>query len=264
MLAVGGTRAATVGRVVHDVLDYARFGAGLLVVVLATVLLAWRSGIGLGWTPLTSLARAVVQLSIVALLLRGILAVPWTVVAFLALMLATASVTASGRLSELWHGRRAAVIGVVVGAGVALSLVFVLQLVALEPRYLVAVAGIIIGNAMSAATLSGRNFLRGVRHRRDEVEAWLSLGASPSRAHLEIGQEAVRESLLPSLDQTRSTGLVTLPGAFVGALFGGASPAVAAQFQLVVLAGIALAMTVTGVIVTRLLGRSPYLPPVPS
>lgn len=252
------------GRAVHDVLDLARFGAGLLVVVLATVVVAWRSGVGLGWAPLTSVARAVVQLSVVALLLRGILTVPWTVVAFLVLMLTTASWTAAGRLGELWRGRRIAVLGVVAGAATALTLVFALRLVDLEVRYLVAVAGIVIGNAMSAATLAGRNFLRGVRHRRDEVEAWLSLGASPSQAHLEIGQEAVRESLLPNLDQTRSTGLVTLPGAFVGALFGGASPAVAAQFQLVVLAGIALAMTVTGVIVTRRLGRSPYLPTVPS
>jgi putative ABC transport system permease protein len=187
---------------VNDVLDHARFGAGLLAVVLATVLLAWRSGVGLGWTPLTSLARAVLQLSIVALLLRGILAVPWTVVAFLALMLATASFTASGRLSELWHGRRAAVIGVVVGAGVSLSLVFALQLVDLEPRYLVAVAGIIIGNAMSAATLSGRNFLRGVRHRRDEVgpgcrSARLPLGRTSRSARRRCGSRCSRTSTRP-------------------------------------------------------------------
>ena len=33
----------------------------------------------------------------------------------------------------------------------------------------------------------------------------------------------------------------------------------AAQFQLVVLAGIALTMTVTGIVVTRLAGRTPYV-----
>lgn len=238
---------------------YLWFGAGLLVLVSATVALARAAGVGIGWAPLTALARAVVQLSVIALLLRGILSVPWTVVAFLALMLSTASLTSAGRLRELWHGRRAAVAGVVVGAAVPLLLIFGLRLVDLQVRDLVAVSGIVIGSAMSAATLAGRNFLRGVRHRRDEVEAWLSLGATPSRAHLEVGQEAVRESLLVNLDQTRSTGLVTLPGAFVGALFGGAGPAVAAQFQLVVLAGIGLAMTSCGVIVTRLLGRSPYV-----
>lgn len=241
--------------------DLVFFAAGLLALVLTTMAVARVAGVGLGWAPLVSLARASAQLGVVALLLRGILTVPWTVLAFLALMLLTASWTAAGRLSELWHGRRAAVAGVLAGASVSLAMVLALRLVEPEPRYLVAVAGIVIGNAMSAATVSGRNFLRALRHRRDEVEAWLSLGATPSRAHLEIGRESVRESLLPNLDQTRSTGLVTLPGAFVGAVFGGASPAVAARFQLVVLAGIALAMVVTGVVVTRLLGRSPYVVP---
>jgi putative ABC transport system permease protein len=244
---------------VSSPLEYVWFGAGLLVLVAATVGLARSAGVGLGWTPLWSLARASIQLTVVALLLRGILTVEWTVVAFLALMVSTASWTASGRLRELWHGRRAAVLGVVSGASVSLVLIFALGLVDLQVRYVVATAGIIIGNAMSAATLSGRNFLRASRLRRDEVEGWLALGAPPAVAHREIGQEAIRESLLPTLDQTRSTGLVTLPGAFVGALFGGASPAEAAQFQLVVLAGIALSMTICGILVTRVLGGTPYV-----
>jgi putative ABC transport system permease protein len=239
--------------------DYLWFGAGLVVLTAATSTVAYAAGVGLGWLPARSIARATIQLTVVALLLRGVLDVAWTVGAFLALMAVTASWTASGRLRELWHGRRAAVVGVVSGATVSLVLIFALGLVDLQVRYLVATAGIIIGNSMSAATLSGRNFLRGARQRRDEVEGWLALGATPATAHLEIGQEAVRESLLPNLDQTRSTGLVTLPGAFVGALFGGASPAQAAQFQLVVLAGIALSMTTCGVIVTRMLGRTPYV-----
>lgn len=239
--------------------ELAWFAAGLLVLVAATVALARAAGVGLGWSPLWSLSRAAVQLTVVALLLRGILTVEWTVVAFLVLMAATASWTAAGRLHELWHGRRAAVAGVVCGATVSLVLIFALGLVDFGVRYLVATAGIIIGNAMSAATLSGRNFLRAARLRRDEIEGWLALGAAPATAHLEIGREAVREALLPNLDQTRSAGLVTLPGAFVGALFGGASPAAAAQFQLVVLGGIALCMTTCGIVVTRILGRTPYV-----
>lgn len=238
---------------------YLGFGLGLLAVTVLTVGLARWAGVGLGLFPLWAILRAVVQLTVVALLLRGILTVPWTVVLFLVLMLTTASWTSVRRLDQLWRGRRAAVLGVLSGAILTLVAVFALQLVDLEARYLIAVAGIIIGNAMSAATLSGRNFLRGSTARSDEIEAWLSLGATPARAHEEIGREAVRESLLPTLDQTKSTGLVTLPGAFVGALFGGASPAEAAQFQLVVLAGIALAMTVTSIVVTQIAGRTPYL-----
>ncbi len=239
--------------------DQIGFGLGLLTLTALTLGLGRWAGTGLGWFPLWAILRAVVQLSAIALLLRGILQVPWTVAAFVVLMLSTASWTAMGRLRELHRGRRTAVAGVLVGALVTLVVIFALRLVALEARYVIAVGGIIIGNSMSAATLAGRNFLRGARARSSEVEAWLSLGATPPQAHEEIGREAARESLLPTLDQTKSTGLVTLPGAFVGALFGGASPFVAAQFQLVVLAGIALTMTLTGIVVTRLAGRTPYV-----
>jgi putative ABC transport system permease protein len=242
-----------------DLAEYAWFGARLLALAGLTLLVARVARVGIGWFPLWAVARAAVQLTVIALLLRGILSVPWTVAAFVLLMLSTASWTAAGRLKELWRGRRAAVLGVLGGALSTLLVIFGLRLIDLEVRYLVAVGGIVIGNSMTAATLAGRNFLRGARARTPEVEAWFSLGATPAQAHQEIGHEAVRESLLPTLDQTKSTGLVTLPGAFVGALFGGASPAVAAQFQLVVLAGIALTMTVTGIIVTRLAGRSPYV-----
>lgn len=240
-------------------MEYVWWSAGLLVVTLTTLGLARFAKVPLGWLPLTAMLRAVVQLAAIALILRGVLALPWTVALFVVLMLATASWTAGGRLAALPRGRWYAVLGVLAGASTSLALIFALRLVDLEARYVVAVAGIIIGNAMSAATLSGRNFLRGARSRRDEVEAWLSLGASPARAYEDVGQEAAHEALLPSLDQTRSTGLVTLPGAFVGALFGGASPLVAAQFQLVVLAGVALTMLTTAVVVTRLAGRSPYV-----
>lgn len=239
--------------------EYAGFAAGLLAMTGLTVGLGRWAGIGLGWFPLWAILRAVAQLSVIALLLRGILSVPWTVAAFILLMLTTASFTAVGRLKELHRGRRTAILGVLAGATTTLVAIFALQLVDFGVRYLIAVAGIIIGNSMTAATLSGRNFLRGARARSSEVEAWLSLGATPSVAHEDIGREAVREALLPTLDQTKSTGLVTLPGAFVGALFGGASPAEAAAFQLVVLAGIALTMTVTGIVVTRLSGRTPYV-----
>lgn len=242
-----------------SVMDYAWFAVGLLAMSGLTLGLGWWARIGLGWFPLWAIGRAVVQLTVIALLLRGILSLPWTVAGFVLLMLTTASWTAMGRLRELHRGPRTAVLGVLSGALLTLLVIFALQLVDFQVRYLVAVGGIIIGNSMTAATLSGRNFLRGSRARQSEIEAWLSLGATPAQAHEEVGREAVRESLLPTLDQTKSTGLVTLPGAFVGALFGGASPAEAAQFQLVVLAGIALTMTVTGIVVTRLSGRTPYL-----
>ena len=244
----------------QHLLDIGWFGLGLLPMAIVTMLLLRWRGVGLGWAPVSAIVRASVQLAVIGLLLAGVFAKPWLVVAFVALMLSTASLTSAHRIAQLHHGRWAATIGVLCGACVAISSVFALGLMDTNLRYLIAVAGIVIGNTMNMVTLTGRNFGRLALDRRDQVEGWLALGATPQRAYRDFGALAIKEALIPSLDQTKATGLVTLPGAFVGAIMGGASPLEAAQFQLVVLAGIMLAMTITGLVVTAIIGRSPYVP----
>lgn len=232
------------------------FAVGLAIVAVTTALLARTFRIGIGWQPVVALARAGLQLTLIALLLKGVLSLPATAAAFIALMLLTASVTAGRRLRTLPHGRRMALLGVVAGTASALGIALGLRLVPLDARHVIALSSIVIGNAMSAATLAGRRFAHDAAVRRGEVEGWLALGARPREAYDDILRTAVAESLLPNLDQTRATGLVTLPGAFVGALFAGAPPAEAARFQLVVLASIGLAMLVTALAVTLQAARS--------
>ena len=236
------------------------FLAGLLTLTGITTVLQRRMRLRLGWSPVIAVLRATGQLAVVAALLAGVLAVGWTVLLFIALMLSTASWTSGQRVRSLYRGRQAALVAVVLGGLVTILLVFGLHLMDWTVRYLIAVAGIVIGNAMSATTLTGRQFSTLVAERADEVEGWLALGATPAQAHDEIGRHALREALIPNLDQTRNTGLVTLPGAFVGAIMGGASPLAAAQFQLTVLAGVALAMTTAGMVVISVAGRSPTVP----
>ena len=177
---------------VHGIASYAGFAAGLLTLTGLTVAIGRWARIGLGWFPLVVVVRATVQLSVIALLLRGILAVPWTVAAFVVLMLTTASWTSGRRLRELWHGRRIAVAGVLSGAGIALVLIFALQLVDLDVRDLVAVAGIVIGNSMSAATLTGRNFRRTVAR-----AARRGRGLALARRHARTGARGDRARVRP-------------------------------------------------------------------
>jgi putative ABC transport system permease protein len=113
---------------------------------------------------------------------------------------------------------------------------------------------------MTAATLTGRRLLDGLRRRREEVEGWLALGATPRESVLAIARDAAAEALVPALDQTRTVGLVTLPGAFVGALLGGASAIDAARFQVVVLVGLLCAESITAVVLAYLLGAPKTLP----
>jgi putative ABC transport system permease protein len=196
---------------------------------------------------------------VVALALRGVFAAPGFVVLVLAVMFGVATWTAGRRLRGLSGAQWAVVVACGAGAVVTIGLICGLPILDRSARTLVAVSGIVVGGTMTAATLTGRRLLDGLRRRREEVEGWLALGATSRQAVLPIAREAASEALVPAIDQTRTVGLVTLPGAFVGALFGGASPAEAARFQLVVLAGIALAMTVTAIVVTTIAGRSPYV-----
>lgn len=228
-------------------------------VLTATGLLA-RSGIGIGLLPVVAILRAGVQLTAITLLLRGVESVPWTAALFVLLMLSTASFTTSRRAMGLPLGARSGVLGTVCGALISLGIILGSGVVGLGAQSVIAVSGIIIGGCMSVSTMSLRHYLLNVRAQRGEIEGWLALGARPRESTRLSRTLAVKESLIPNLDQTKSTGLVTLPGAFVGALFGGASAFEAAQFQLIVLAGLALGGTITALVATYIAAGSPRLP----
>jgi putative ABC transport system permease protein len=243
----------TVSEVVH-------LAAGILVLLGVTYGVLRAGGVRAGFAPLVAIVRGAGQIALVGLALRGVLSAPPVVALALAVMLTVACRTAIGRLAGLAGAGRAVVLGCSAGAATSLTVVFGLQVLPLSARYVVALGGIVIGGTMTGATLAGRNLLHGLRREREVVEAWLSLGATPRQAVRDIARRATFEALVPALDQTRTTGLVTLPGAFVGALLGGADPLQAARFQLVVLGALLAAETVVASVVTYLLGAPARLP----
>jgi putative ABC transport system permease protein len=218
---------------------------GLLMAVTVGLLAAFR--VPQRMAPALAILRGAAQLAIISLILGGVITSPLWVGAALLVMFAVAAVTAARRLGWAW--RRLAVVGGSMAGGIVLTLAvdFGTGAIAFTPRYALAIGGIVIGNAMTIATLAGRHFAESVNERWDEVEAWLALGATRRQSTLELARRAVYSALIPSTDQTKTTGLVTLPGAFVGAIFGGLSPVEAGRFQIVVLASIMAAGAVTAV-----------------
>lgn len=214
------------------------------------------AGLKIGAQPVVAAIRAIVQLAFIAVVFQYAFQWEWTAFIFLIIMMTIASLTSASRISELPNGRRAAIVSVWAAAASVTFLIFALQMMEVTPSNLIAVGGIITGNAMSAATLTGRRFRDSSRQNRGEIEGWLALGATPQVAFARISRSSIEEMLLPTIDTTKNTGLVTLPGAFVGALIGGASPVEAARFQLIVLVGIMLAQTIVGVIATRILSSA--------
>ncbi|SEB60524.1 putative ABC transport system permease protein [Paramicrobacterium humi] len=222
---------------------------GILVALTTGVL--WGFRIPHRWAPALAILRGTLQLAAISVILAGVISDPLWVSVALAVMFTVAASTATRRVG--WSTAHALMMFSAMGIGIAVTLcvVFASGAIAFSPRYVLAIGGIVIGNAMSIATLAGRAFTSSVVDRWEEVEGWLALGATPRQSTLQLVRRSVAEALIPSTDQTKTTGLVTLPGAFVGAIFGGVSPLEAGQFQIVVLASIMAAGSITAVVVTK-------------
>lgn len=208
----------------------------------------------------TASLRAAVQLTVVGALVTGVLRAPLATAAFLAVMLTVACATTARRLRLLRPHPLWVLTACVAGSSVVVAVVLASGALPPTSRYVLALAGITLGGTMTACTLAGRRFREAMIQRRSEAEGWLALGATPRQALADLVRTSVFEALVPALDQTRTVGLVTLPGAFVGALAGGASPGSAARFQLLVLVGLLAAESISASVLTYLVGAPATLP----
>lgn len=215
------------------------------------------------WGAAVALVRASVQLAALSLVLAGVIEDPRLVAVALVVMFAGAVGTASHRAGTGWSAVPAITAVLAAGVLVSMSTVFLTGAVDAAPRYMLAVGGIVIGNTMTVVTVTQRVFRSVVGDRWSEVEGWLALGARPRVATRDIAREAVRTALLPSVDQTSTTGIVVLPGAFVGAIFAGAAPLEAGRFQLLVLACILASGVIASTLITRLTPLAAVAPALP-
>ncbi len=233
---------------------YLRLAVIVIAVATLTALVNRWGGLEHSRAVLTAAGRAVLQLAVVGMVISAVLGSWWLTCAFILLMVAVASVTAGRRMTgdrSLWWA------GVAVWAGAVpvSALLLASGLIPLRPIAVVPVVGILIGGAMTATVLAGRRALDALRNRHGEYEAALSLGLGERDAAMLVGRPDASLALLPGLDQTRTVGLVTLPGAFVGMLLGGATPLQAAAVQLLVLVALLLVQSLSVTVTMELIAR---------
>jgi len=180
--------------------------------------------------------RATVQLGAIGFLIVGVLQSWWATAAFVTVMLGVAGFTAGRRIvpRTLWYAWRRWLRGRCPSGWAWRPRADPLTQIAVVP-----ILGILIGNAMTATTISGKRTLDALNDRRASSRQGCRSGCNARKRHCSwpgrTGAGAGART-----DQTRTVGLVTLPGAFVGTLLGGATPLQAAAVQLVVLVGLLL------------------------
>ncbi|MEH3134377.1 MAG: ABC transporter permease [Mycolicibacterium neoaurum] len=209
---------------------------------------------GSPWAAPVAALRAAVQLAAVSAVLVVALQKLWSSVVVLAVMFTVASFTAARR-SQARHGAGWLAVAVAAGMVAVVPLLLLTGMLPLAGVALVPVFGIVLGGTMTATAVAARRALDALGEHHGEIEAALSLGFSERFSRMMVIQRPLSDALIPNLDQARTAGLVTLPGAFVGVLLATGSAAQAGAVQVLVLIALLLAqvcgVAVAGELVAR-------------
>jgi putative ABC transport system permease protein len=210
--------------------------SGLL--VLLAIGISWWAGLRLERDIVTAAVRAAAQLALLGLVLVAIIApgqplgLSWL---WVAIMILFAGWTVHRRVPAipwLWSLSTAAF---AISTIVTLGVLFAAGVFPVDGTTVVPLAGMIIGNSMTATVLVARRISAELKDKRLEVEARLALGQPSSQAAAPYVRESLRTALIPQIETTKAVGIVFLPGLMVGLLLAGVSPLEAVQAQLVIM-----------------------------
>ena len=229
-----------------------RLALVLVALVAVAVTASYLGHLAVERNQVTAAVRAVLQLAVVSLVITAALGSLWWSLAFVGLMFVVATLTSAGRIGAPRSQIPWVMVAVAAGAVPVLVLILGSGVIPFNGPGIVPIAGIVIGNTMTAATLTGRRAYDEIKGSFGSYEAGLALGLTSPAAAYEVIQPTAKEALTPGLDQTRTVGLVTLPGAFIGVLLGGGTPLQAGAAQILVLIGLMAGQALTAAVLLRL------------
>ncbi|GMN39046.1 hypothetical protein TIFTF001_008279 [Ficus carica] len=224
------------------------------VVVLLAVVLSFMQKLGLEGEMIYSIFRAFLQLSIIGFVLEFIFSqenVVWILLAYL-FMVSVAGYTAGQRAKHVPRGKVVAGVSILAGTSITMLFLVVLKVFPFTPRYIIPVSGMMVGNAMTVTGVTMKRLRDDIRTQINLVETALALGATPRQATLQQVKRALVISLSPVIDNAKTVGLISLPGAMTGLIMGGASPLEAIQLQIIVMNFLIGASTFSSILSTYL------------
>lgn len=178
------------------------------------------------------------------------------VIGLLAVMVIFGSLTARGRAKRVPGALAPIAIALTLSAAATLGLVLALGIFEPEPRYLVPVGGMVIGNSMTAAAVGLNRLGDEMTDRARVIEATLALGATATEAARPSVGRALRSGTIALIDSTKTTGLIFFPGAMTGMLLAGADPIDAVRLQLILLWTLLGAVALSTFVATTLAYRN--------
>lgn len=213
--------------------------------VIAVVLIVRRMGIPREVQIITSSLRMTIQLVIAGYVLIYVFKSDalWLIALILLGMESFAIYNAIKRTNMQLSTGMKRLIAIAIPSGTLVSLGFFLVAVVggnawRDPQYVIPLAGMIVGNAMTGVSLGVVRMMDGVKTQRASIETALMLGATPKVATRHIVRNAFDAALLPTINSMVGIGIVSLPGMMTGQILAGTSPLIAIRYQIAIMLGI--------------------------
>jgi putative ABC transport system permease protein len=215
--------------------------AALLLV--ANAVLSLVLGLGLARQMLVAAARMVVQLMLIGLVLKTLFehaAAHWTLIMIVAMAL-FAGWEVRARQARPLAGPWGYGLGATTMLTAGMLVTAFATTVTLraepwyDPRYAVPLAGMILGNTMTAAAIGLSTLTESLWRDRAAVEARLALGATRWRAVSGNVRSALRSGMIPIINSMAASGVVFLPGMMTGQILAGVDPMLAIRYQILVM-----------------------------
>lgn len=246
----------------QGVTEISWLGLGFAVLLVLTTLAISRwQGLGLEAKLVSGAVRTVVQLIAIGYILGWVFEInnPWVVAGVCLMQLSFAVWTAGGMQEPALPGSRLIALWSLLPAYVLVVGLLVLVVIApkpfWEPRILLPLGGMLLGNSLTGVVLALNRYRSGLRDNRETILGRLSLGASWQQAVDLVRREAAQSALLPIVVTMLTVGMVALPGMMTGQIIAGADPVEAVKYQIVVMfmiaASTAIAVTIAIMQITR-------------
>jgi putative ABC transport system permease protein len=241
--------------------SFVQVAAALGLVAVAVLVSLWRR-MRLEGDIAVAVVRSFVQLTAIGFVIQLVFEGDnlLLVVALIAVMALFGAFTARRRAPTVPHAFIPLLIALASAGTLTLVLLVVLGVFEPEPRYLVPLGGMVIGNSMTAAAVALSRLGDEMAGSRREIEAALALGATSVQAAGPIVRRSLRSGVIPLIDSTKTTGVIFFPGIMVGLLVAGAAPLDAVRLQLIILYMLLGSVSIASVAAVVLAQRNFFTP----
>ncbi|MCD8809889.1 iron export ABC transporter permease subunit FetB [Mammaliicoccus sciuri] len=222
----------------------------MFIFIIIPIVISKSFNLGLEKDTLIAAIRSFVQLLIVGYILQFIFDQESHIFIILMVMLIIGAATQNARKKGLeipgitWKLLLAFVAIEVITQGILLGF----KITPPTAQYIIPISGMIVGNAMVLSILFLNRFMSEVKQNENVIELVLCLGGTPKQAIHKQLITSIQSSVIPTIEQQKTIGLVQLPGMMSGQIIGGADPIEAVLFQILIVFMLLTSATMTSVI----------------